>query len=163
VTAACSLALVRATALLFSIQPVKLCMRGQNYVKSKAEGEVLFQLVQKQSAVRFLFSLPLDGTPGKTRRCHLEQRLASDEHICYRYALGFVLGFLLERVRGSARVSGQNLLFKPFLAFCIASMGGIQGVTMPIAFRVSLTCHVPAATVVPHAIIFFPCTICLCG
>lgn len=76
-TAVCSSTLIRVTVLFLSIEPMKFCMHGQDYVKNKAEGDVLFQLVQEQRTVRVSSNrLPLDGTPSKTRHCHLEQRLA---------------------------------------------------------------------------------------
>lgn len=76
------------------------------------EGAVSFNFKQKQRKMCVLCNvLPLDGTPGKTRRCHLEQRLAWDEHICACYAGVTSSFFFLERVRGSADVWGQILLF----------------------------------------------------
>lgn len=70
--------------------------------------------------------------------------------------------FFLSSWRESEEVlmfEGKTCFFKPFLAFCFASMGGIQGVTTPIAFRICCTSHILGIPVMPHVIIFFPCTI----
>lgn len=75
VTAVCSLTLVKVTVLFFLTELMKFHRPGQKYVKNQAAGAVL--LVQKWRTVHVLSDLlPLDGTPGKSRRCHLEQRLA---------------------------------------------------------------------------------------
>lgn len=71
------------TKLVFSAEPIKLCMRGQNYIKTKAEGDVgdvLFEFYAKAGGVRCVWSFA-------TRwYCKQNQALPSGTKTCLRWA-----------------------------------------------------------------------------
>lgn len=69
---------------------------------------------------------------------------------------GSLLGFLfLERIRGTVDVWGQNLLFKPYLAFCFVDPVR-SSVTTSRTSRICLTLliYTLVITVMSHVIIF---------